>query len=450
VPPILAFESTRGNAGPIDVRTDVADARPSADTPARRSLAEILEAPRYTDRAKRLAAYLDGRCWGDDKWAAWPKVATIAADLGWDGTEWGGRKRVERAMKELADGGDLTRMNLRELVEWHDAQGASLGISWPAKLPRGMRLSLKVFVLSWRIPVAGRGLPILPRCDTSVASNGPAPAPEPAPGVASSATEMSQGVTSQMSHPSLLKVRRGNEETTTDSSRPCAREGPGDVGSSSSSSQSLESGAGQEATGPDPGQPVAELGDDQVGSEAGGDDLGRAALVAKIEEIAPGPENREIRRALRDAARDLLKTAKLAGSSSPFDHVRMAFEKAVANPRRRDTPESLARGIMRNWAREGLPAIVAPKPPGLAKSRPDPEADRVAAVERRRSEARADAEARDRRERWELLPEPAKEAAWTEFERANPRPTARPLVSFWEVQRRDWCLLRMDPANHPG
>lgn len=192
---------------------------------------------------------------------------------------------------------------------------------------------------------------------------------------------------------------------------------------------------------------AAELQHDQAGAELGGDNSTRSELIAAIEEIAPGPDNREVRRAIQDAARDLIKTAKLAGSSSPFDHVRMAFSEAAANPKRRKSIESLARGIVRNWATEGFPAIVAPEPPGRPKPRPDPEADRRAAVEKRRADARTEAEAEARKARWEALDEPAKDRIRAEFEAENPGLTDGVPMKFREFQKLHWCLERMDRTD---
>jgi hypothetical protein len=511
LPNLLACGNAAGTIAP---RPELAPGKLESPT-----LAQILADPRFSDRAKRYAANLDGRCKADGKWAAWPKVSTMADDLGWGGDPRAFRKRVERAARELIDAGLLARMRLGELVEWFDSEGAARGLTWPRELPRNLRRSAVVCVLGWRIPGPWLGQPILPRCDTNVASEPTPGAPERDSSVASLATQLSHPPATQLSHPSL-NVRRGNGETTTDSSRPYAREGPSDVvRSSSSSSRSNRVGGSPErpapclgavpivavptrviapavlespaaasadslapalervmqrakacpptAVPPAPGPagesaptfaPRVELQaeddqavpeDDQgeparVEPDAGAVDPARKALIAKVEEIVPGSDNREVRRAIYDAVPAMLKTANLAESSSPLDHVRMAIEKAARSPSRRDSIESFARGVVRNWVDEGFPAVVAPEPPGKPKPRPDPEADRLAAVERRRAEARAEAEARDRRERWESLPEPVKEAASAEFERANPRPADRTLAKLWEVQRRAWCLERMD------
>jgi hypothetical protein len=179
------------------------------------------------------------------------------------------------------------------------------------------------------------------------------------------------------------------------------------------------------------GRLAAELRDDQA------DDPGRAALIAKIDEVAPGPDNREVRRALGDAARDMLKTARLAGSSSPFDHVRMAIEKAAASPKRRDTIESLARGILKNWAREGLPAVVAPEPPGRAK--PIVASDRAA--EYRAEAKRVAAEKAAVKARWDARPE-AERAAIEARVRAD-----NPVLARFPVAILSLCLAAMDGGS---
>ena len=127
------------------------------------------------------------------------------------------------------------------------------------------------------------------------------------------------------------------------------------------------------------------------------------------------------------------------GSRSPFDHVRMAIEKAAASSKRRDSIESFARGALKNWVREGFPAINAPSAPGLAKPHPNPEADRLAAVEKRRAEAQAEAAANALKARWEAIPQTTKERAFAEFERENPRPSDRGALSLWELLKRTWC-----------
>jgi len=174
------------------------------------------------------------------------------------------------------------------------------------------------------------------------------------------------------------------------------------------------------------------------------DEAPRDALVATIREIAPEGEAREV---LIDASHDLLKTARLAGSRSPFDHVRMAISKAASSTKRRDTIESLARGIMRNWAKESFPAIVAPAAPGLAQPRLDLEAERRIAVEKRRAAETANADHDALKARWESLPLAAKDSAHAEFERAEARPSDRVLVKLWELRRQEWCLKRL--ASQP-
>jgi hypothetical protein len=175
--------------------------------------------------------------------------------------------------------------------------------------------------------------------------------------------------------------------------------------SSSSSNVSEEEG---KARTPDVEVPP----DDQV------EDPARLALIAKVEEIAPGKENRDVRRAILDAVPGLLKTARLAGSPSPFDHVRMAIEKAASNPKRRDTIEGLARGILRNWVDEGLPAIHAPEPPGKPKPPPDTAAEAEGARSRRRAELAAEA----LRDRWNKLPvdDPERRSIGAEVDRVHP------------------------------
>jgi hypothetical protein len=420
VRPIVARAPVRDNAERPDLRADQPPPHPAnPGHVAPRSHDDIQQDPRYSDRAKRIAASLDARCRAPGKWAAWPKVATIAADLGWDDSDYGGRKRVERGLKELVDGGDLTRMTLRELVEWHDSEGR--GLAWPKELPRGIRLSLKVCVLNWRIPAPSARLPILPECDTGVALNRPPRDQSMQPTVASDATLVSHAPTTPVSPPILLNVRTSNGEATTDG------------GASSSSSRSPEGGEGRPDSGAD-------------------GDSDRAVLVARVEEITPGPGNAEVRRAICDALQWMLATARLGGSPSPADHVRIAIEKAAASPARRESIESYAKGTMRNWAREGFPAIVAPEPPGRPKPAPDPEADRRAAVERRNAALAAEARDRSARDRWEALPEPAREAFRAEFERTVPRPPAGPFRKLWEVQARQawaWRAGGEEPGPSP-
>jgi hypothetical protein len=167
------------------------------------------------------------------------------------------------------------------------------------------------------------------------------------------------------------------------------------------------------------------------------DDASRQDLIASIEEVARGEP--EVRRALLDAVRDMLKTAKLAGSPSPYDHVRMAIAKADANPKRRGTIESLARGILRNWVDEGFPAIHAPEPPGKPKPRPDPAAEIKASVERRRAALAAEAEARALKARWDSLPGPEREAIESKVDREYPELAEIP-DGLRKVARRNQCL----------
>jgi hypothetical protein len=235
----------------------------------------------------------------------------------------------------------------------------------------------------------------------------PSEAPEPAPPPESNFPESGKFVSPKVDGNS----RR--EETTTDSPR--AREAD-DVGSSSSSR-------------------------DLEGELSESDAAARASLIASIDRIAPEAENPEVRRPLLYASRDMLKTAELAGSPSRFDHVRMAIEKAAESPKRRDTIESFARGVLNNWAREGFPAINAPVPPGRPKPPPDLDAERLAYVERRRADEAVEARKQAQRDRWDRLSEADKDALWAEFERENPRNQG--ALKFWESHRRLWCLERM-------
>ena len=184
--------------------------------------------------------------------------------------------------------------------------------------------------------------------------------------------------------------------------------------------------------------PPAELVDDQAGAE----DPSRAALASRIRELTPGPENEEVRRALMDSARDLLKTARVGRSPSPFDHVCLAIEKAAGNPDRRDSIESLARGILKNWAREGWPAVNAPAPPGLARRAATPDHPPVLeayAVERRSVEA-ADAAPKAR---WEALPAAEREAIRAEVAAENPG------LARWPNMLEPLCLARLAALGPP-
>jgi hypothetical protein len=213
---ILDAERLAGKPGPIDVRTPVPTDR--GDPPSLRvfaskprTLAEILADPELSDRAKRVAQYLDGRCRAFAKWWAWPKVSTIADALGWK-AEHGARKRVERAFHELTESGDVGRCNVRELLEWLDVEGPTSGIAEPAGLPRHLRQNQKVCILGWKVGEARQGLPKPPQCDTSV-PDGPTPDSCQTPqGVAYIGTEVSQGNETLVSHPSL-NVRSLNVES---------------------------------------------------------------------------------------------------------------------------------------------------------------------------------------------------------------------------------------------
>ena len=241
-----------------------------------------------------------------------------------------------------------------------------------------------------------------------------------------------------------------NEETTTDSSRP--REAPDLAVGSSSSSEVREEGDG-EAPMADvvsvetpvmaaPVEPAPVIVDPAPVEPAPVIvDPARAALDARIEAIAPGDENCEVRRALEDASHDMLKTAKLGGSSSPIDHVRMAIDKAATNPKRRDTIESLARGILRNWVKEGFPAVIAPDAPACRQPAPDLEALRGAAIEKRRADDQAEANELALKARWDSLPQATKDAKEAEFERADPQPSSdRVLIRVWTLRLRKTCL----------
>lgn len=556
---ILAHPTSRGNP--------CGDARTRPDVP---TLAQILADQSLHDGAKRVAHYLDGCCRADGRWAAWPKVSTIAHVLGWGGDPEASRKRVARAFRELIGAGFLARVRLARLVEWHDQRGEVEGLAWPGTLPRHLRRSAMICVLAWKLPPAAGGLPISPRCDIDGASAAPEARPpilprwdigvppsapegglpilpawdidgRPAapeggartgPDVPYSGTPMSRDSGTPMSHPSL-NVRRWKEKTTTDSTRPRACEGPGGHPGSSSSRSFEGPGEGEAgvpevqaapptelapppppaaisaalapapapivivpaavvapraevgravppsgpapapiatpsvaqagalaptlaramarfqseppAASPEPGPAVGPPVEADRRAEAGpgeGLDLGRAALIAKVEELAPGPENREVRRAIYDAVPGLLKTAKLAGSATASDHVRMALEKASGSRKRRDTIESLARGIVKNWAEEGFPAVATPPPPARAKPPADIEADIRAAVERRQAEVREEAERRARQARWESLSGPERSEIVAEFERSEAGPAERVPARFREVQARDWWLAR--------
>ena len=166
--------------------------------------------------------------------------------------------------------------------------------------------------------------------------------------------------------------------------------------------------SGEEGEARTPDDPVPRQDDDQG-------DPARLALIARVQEIAPGEARQGERQAILDAIPAMLKTAKLARSPSPspFDHVRMAIEKAASSPKRRDTIEGLARGILRNWVDEGFPAIVAAEPPGKPKPPPDTEAEARASAERRRAELAAEAgraaELAEKEARFEALTGPQRE-----------------------------------------
>ena len=170
----------KGNLGPFALRADSAPPHPAKPghlviiPRSRRPHAEIQADPDLSDKAKRLAAYLDGRCLGFGKWAAWPKVSTIAAACGWKGEPSAFRKKAERAFRELIESGDVARPRLGELVAWHDAEGARSGLDWPGGLRRNLCRSAAVCVLGWKLAEAEERLPILTACDIPVASSGPA------------------------------------------------------------------------------------------------------------------------------------------------------------------------------------------------------------------------------------------------------------------------------------
>ncbi len=148
-----------GNSGPIAVRPGVAPGQHpdlARIAPGRnRSLDQLKADGGYSDRAKLTAQAHEDRCRRADQWLTWPHASTTAADNGWDATEHGGRKKVQRGNRELIDGGDLVKLRLGELAGWFDAHGAALGLAWPEKLQR-WRKGLWVTVLRWRIPEPAR------------------------------------------------------------------------------------------------------------------------------------------------------------------------------------------------------------------------------------------------------------------------------------------------------
>ena len=183
--------------------------------PSRRTLAEIQEDDRLSNGARRLAAYLDGRCLAFGKWAAWPKVSTIAAELGWGGDPRAFRKRVGRYFRELIESGDVSRPRLGDLVAWYDAEGCREGFEWPKGLRRGLCRSSVVTLLGWKLAEAeATKLPSLTPCDISVASNAPT-AGLLAPGnVACHPPEMSHAAPPEMSHLQNVRSLNGPTEPT--------------------------------------------------------------------------------------------------------------------------------------------------------------------------------------------------------------------------------------------
>jgi hypothetical protein len=219
---ILRDEAPRVHSGrePATVRTEVADEQRESHPagsgqvvipPSRRSLAEIQADDGLSNGAKLLARYLDGLCLSHGKWAAWPKVSTIAHVLGWGGEPRAFRKRVERAFRELIESGDVTRPRLGELVAWYDAEGAGKGLGWPKGLRRNLFRSAAICVLGWKVAEAEASPPILTACDIPVASSNPAEPSRAAecrighPGNVASDTP-------EMSHPTL-NVRNLNVRT---------------------------------------------------------------------------------------------------------------------------------------------------------------------------------------------------------------------------------------------
>jgi hypothetical protein len=189
----------KGNLGPVALRTEQPD--PPIIPPSRRPLSEVLADPSYSNGAKLLAAHLDGRCLSPGKWAAWPKVSTVAAALGWGNNPRAFRKRFERAARELIEGGDLARPRVGELVDWYDAVGGPQGLDWPKGLRRGLARSAAVCVLGWKLAEIEERLPSLTACDIPVASSGPSSV-DPAPlNVASDTPGMSHPTPPEMSHP---------------------------------------------------------------------------------------------------------------------------------------------------------------------------------------------------------------------------------------------------------
>ncbi len=159
----LSIPALAGQSSAVSLRPDVAQSARIA--PGRnRSLDQLKADGGYSDRAKLTAQAHEDRCRRPDQWLTWPHASTTAADNGWDATEHGGRKKVQRGNRELIDGGDLVKLRLGELAGWFDAHGAALGLAWPEKLPR-WRKGLWVTVLRWRIPEPARP----GACDGSVA-----------------------------------------------------------------------------------------------------------------------------------------------------------------------------------------------------------------------------------------------------------------------------------------
>jgi hypothetical protein len=202
VNPTLASAPPKGNLGPIDVRTKVAD---PTIPPRRRPLAEILADPTLSNGAKLLARHLDGLCLAHAKWAAWPKVSTIAHALGWDGDPRAFRKRVERAFRELIQSGDVARPRLGHLVAWYDAEGERTGFAWPKGLRRNLFRSAAICVLGWKLAEAELALPKPPACDIGVASSQASPPLFAPPNVACHTPEMSHATATEMSHPKNVR-----------------------------------------------------------------------------------------------------------------------------------------------------------------------------------------------------------------------------------------------------
>jgi hypothetical protein len=213
------------HSGPIALRTAQAPTQPAESgypiiPPSRRPLSAIVADANLSNGAKLLARQLDGSCLAHGKWAAWPKVSTIADALGWVGDPRAFRKRVERAFRELIESGDVARPRLRDLVEWHDANGARKGLDWPKGIRRNLCRSAIVTILGWKLAEAEERLPSLTLCDIPVASSGPVAslAAVAAPSnVACHPPGMSHEPPPEMSHPTeRSKWNVGSETTSSD------------------------------------------------------------------------------------------------------------------------------------------------------------------------------------------------------------------------------------------